>query len=231
MRRKTKSLWIEAGCALSIITLLFLFMLPKFFDAQNINNAKHFPDPFFQAAAEKFMEVLPGETYSAFEAAKKTGKITCREDVIDIRGIEYFKSLTEIDYQRVPPQPSSRIDLSQNLQLKMILISGAQTSELILPHTDTVRELICNQMGLTRLDVSFYPNLEKLACVENRIQSLDLSRNPKLRELFCRHNQLAELDLTHNPLLDTVFCVANPLKKLDTSKNPNLKTLVGFDRQ
>jgi Leucine-rich repeat (LRR) protein len=56
-------------------------------------------------------------------------------------------------------------------------------------------------MGLTSLDVSFFPHLVDLSCRGNQIAELDLSANPQLRRLECRDNLLRTLDVSENPSL------------------------------
>lgn len=243
MRRKSKKILTEFIASLVVFVILLYFTIPKFLDAQTINDEDHFPDPAFRVSVEEFMGVKPGGAFSASKAARKGGLLRCGENVRDLTGLEYFQSLTDI---RCWTTQVSNVDFSKNPALTTIELVNSPISSLDFSKNTNLKNLICFKLKLTELDVSRNPNLVKLHCMENQLTGIDVSSNPELRELICRdnpitqldlsknselrylccdNNLLTELDVTKNPGLDALYCLENRLTRLDVSKNPYLKYL------
>ena len=91
--------------------------------------------------------------------------------------------------------------------------------------------------GITELDVSKNPELEKLNAYELRLSKIDVTKNPKLKLLRLGRTvyvsdglypPIEEIDLSNNPELEDFECEGGHgpgygLKSLDLSKNPKLK--------
>ena len=129
--------------------------------------------------------------------------------------------LTELAYWGKTKFPGNLADFPN---LTRLSIRGVETT-LELSKNPKLKDLDCSYNGLTRLDVSVLPDLEKLVCDGNELVSLDLSRNPRLKELECSNNKLPELDVSALPDLEKLVCKGNKLVSLDLSRNPRLKEL------
>lgn len=243
VRRKTRNLLVEFSVVLAVLVVLLRVTIPRFLDAQTINDEKHFPDTAFRVAVEKFMGVEPEGSFSESEAARKEGLLNCTGNVSDLTGMEYFQSMSQI---RCWSSKLTHVDFSKNPHLESIELGYSAIASLDLSQNIELKNLICYKLELTQLDVSHNPNLILLHCMENQLTNIDVSKNPALRELICRDNPIAqldlsknselrylccdktavtELDLNHNPGLDRLYCQGNQLTWLDLSKNHSLKDL------
>lgn len=79
--------------------------------------------------------------------------------------------------------------------------------------------------GITALDVSHQPELERLDCAFNEINTLDVSNNPKLSTLICYSCNLSTLDLTAQTELKELFAKGNTFDAIDLSHNNKIRRL------
>jgi hypothetical protein len=86
-----------------------------------------------------------------------------------------------------------------------------------------LKELFCNDNGLTNLDLSQNINLVKLYCFNNQISYLATTHNLNLKTLECYSNQLTSLDISKNKELINLSCYSNKLQYLNTLNNENLE--------
>lgn len=129
--------------------------------------------------------------------------------------------LTELAYWGKTKFPGNLADFPN---LTRLSIRGVETP-LDLSKNSKLKDLDCSYNGLTRLDVSVLPDLEKLVCDGNELISLDLSRNPRLKELECSNNKLPELDVSALPDLEKLKCKWNAITSLDLSQTTKLVEL------
>ena len=129
--------------------------------------------------------------------------------------------LTELAYWGKTKFPGNLADFPN---LTRLSIRGVETP-LDLSKNSKLKDLDCSYNGLTRLDVSVLPDLEKLVCKGNKLVSLDLSRNPRLKELECSNNKLPELDVSALPDLEKLKCKWNAITSLDLSQTTKLVEL------
>jgi len=129
------------------------------------------------------------------------GMTVCGLEIANLKGIEVFASLTELNCN---DNLLTTLDLSNNKALKY---------------------LDCSYNQLTTLNVSNCPELEDFGCVKNQLTELDLSKNLQLKKLYCGSNQLTELDLSKNRLLEIVKCGYNQLARLFLAPNTALEEL------
>lgn len=128
--------------------------------------------------------------------------------------------LTELAYWGKTKFPGNLADFPN---LTRLSIRGVET--LDLSKNSKLKDLDCSYNGLTRLDVSVLPDLEKLVCDGNELVSLDLSRNPRLKELECSNNKLPELDVSGLSDLEKLKCKWNAITSLDLSQTTKLVEL------
>ncbi len=141
---------MNSKCYLLCLTLKFTFIsfLPVF--AQNINTPDNFPDPNFRSVVEKFMEVIPGGTFSAQDAASKTGMMDCAlMDIKDMKGIEFFSGINNLICYI---NSLTSLDLSKNLSLEWLDCSFNDLETLILPLHSNLNILDCSFNLLTDID-------------------------------------------------------------------------------
>ena len=129
--------------------------------------------------------------------------------------------LTELAYWGKTKFPGNLADFPN---LTRLSIRGVETP-LDLSKNSKLKDLDCSYNGLTRLDVSALPDLEKLVCKGNKLVSLDLSRNPRLKELECSNNKLPELDVSVLSDLEKLKCKWNAITSLDLSQTTKLVEL------
>lgn len=129
--------------------------------------------------------------------------------------------LTELAYWGKTKFPGNLADFPN---LTRLSIRGVETP-LDLSKNSKLKDLDCSYNGLTRLDVSVLPDLEKLVCKGNKLVSLDLSRNPRLKELECSNNKLPELDVSVLSDLEKLKCKWNAITSLDLSQTTKLVEL------
>ncbi len=107
------------------------------------------------------------------------------QNIANLKGIEYFTALTQLDcYDNL----LTSLDLSKNI---------------------AIVELRCDDNQLTELDVSKNTNLHQLYCGGNMLTALDISKNTSLITLDCQRNQLGSLDVSHNNALVWLLCWSN----------------------
>ena len=145
--------------------------------------------------------------------------------------------------------PISSLDISNNLQLKTLIVSycynltsldvskNTKLEELFYEYTPIVslntnsnallRLLHCGNTQITNLDISQNTNLIELECQELNITELDLSNNQSLEILICNGcSQLSSLNIANNPSLLYLMCTGmRNITELDITNNPLLISL------
>lgn len=139
-----------------------------------------------------------------------------------LQGIEYFESLTGLDYSY---NQLTSLDLSRNTALTELRCDYNQLPSLDVSRNTALTALYCNNNQLTTLDVSANTALTFLKCVSNQLTELDVSRNTALTELSCSGNPLTTLDISMNTALTKLYCAINELTTLDVSRNTALTEL------
>ena len=153
-------------------------------------NENNFPDDNFRNYIKTYK--AGGSDVLTVEQQKNVTTIEINnKGVSDLKGIEAFPNLTELDCGNNSIQ---KLDLRQNPML---------------------RKLICNTNQLTQLDLSKNPDIYYLNCSDNQLEQLDVSHLKDLVLLNCSNNDLAQLDVKNSIFLVTLNCSANQLTELD----------------
>lgn len=227
------------------------------FGARNINDSRHFPDPVFHQQVDWYMNLYKkGKPFSEYQASiqKKRFSIglilpTGKLFIATLNGIEYFKSLEELDCRDCTIH---EIDLRKNINLIHLSFSDVSVDKIQFPAGDKLESLSINNSQCGAIDLSIFPNLQhlvlnncklktldlskcpqlvELVCTSNQIAALDLSKTPKLQRLLCDENLLTALDLTSLKDLLYLSCATNQIAVLDVSQNVNLTTLICNNNQ
>lgn len=196
---------------------------PKFiFETSLPINEKNFPDANFR----KYIKgnIAGGRDVLTVEERSKVKIINInKKDISDLKGIEAFPNLTELDCGNNSIQ---KLDLRQNPMLITLKCNKNQLTQLDLSKNPDVDYLNCSENQLEQLDVS-HLKLEYLYCSHNDLEQLDVKNSKWLRELDCSKNELTKLDVdvTHKPNLVRVECQNNQLTSLILGENKMLRKL------
>ena len=185
-------------------------------------NDKNFPDANFR----KYIKgnIAGGRDVLTVEERSKVKIINInKKDISDLKGIEAFPNLTELDCGNNSIQ---KLDLRQNPMLITLKCNKNQLTQLDLSKNPDIDYLNCSENQLEQLDVS-HLKLEYLYCSNNDLEQLDVKNSKWLRELDCSKNELTKLDVdvTHKPNLERVECQNNQLTSLILGENKMLRKL------
>lgn len=145
--------------------------------------------------------------------------VTGGKKINSLSGIEYFTSLTRLDF---PGNQLTTLDVSKNTALTVLICGDNQLTTLDVSKNVHLTRLECSNNKLTILDVSKNTNLIELNCYWNQLTALNLGNNEVLERVYCTYNQLTTIDVSKNTALKKLECCNNKLKTLDVSKNTNL---------
>ena len=206
-------------------------------------NDKNFPDKKFRDYVSRNFDGNKKGYLTKTELDSVT-KIDIRhQSVSDLKGIEHFKNLTELDcsYNNLTSLDVSNntkleklhchnnqlegLDLSKNTKLTALGCSDNKLTSLNVSKNTKLITLICFNNRLTSLNVSNNTELTKLSCSENKLEGLDISKNAKLITLSCSINNLTSLNVSNTTELTTLWCAKNNLTSLNVSKNKKLTEL------
>ena len=185
-------------------------------------NEDNFPDPNFR----KYIKgnIAGGRDVLTVEERSKVKIINInKKDISDLKGIEAFPNLTELDCGNNSIQ---KLDLRQNPMLITLKCNKNQLTQLDLSKNPDIDYLNCSENQLEQLDVS-HLKLEYLYCSHNDLEQLDVKNSKWLRELDCSKNELTvlDVDVTHKPNLVRVECQNNQLTSLILGENKMLRKL------
>ena len=185
-------------------------------------NEKNFPDANFR----KYIKgnIAGGRDVLTVEERSKVKIINInKKDISDLKGIEAFPNLTELDCGNNSIQ---KLDLRQNPMLITLKCNKNQLTQLDLSKNPDIDYLNCSENQLEQLDVS-HLKLEYLYCSHNDLEQLDVKNSKWLRELDCSKNELTKLDVdvNHKPNLVRVECQNNQLTSLILGENKMLRKL------
>lgn len=186
-------------------------------------NEKNFPDPNFR----KYIKgnIAGGRDVLTVEERSKVKIINInKKDISDLKGIEAFPNLTELDCGNNSIQ---KLDLRQNPMLITLKCNKNQLTQLDLSKNPDIDYLNCSENQLEQLDVSHLKDLVMLDCSHNDLEQLDVRNSKFLETLYCSSNRLTELDadVTHKSSLVSVECQNNQLTSLILGENKMLRKL------
>ena len=186
-------------------------------------NEKNFPDPNFRNYIKTYK--AGGKNVLTVEQQRNVTTIEInKKGVSDLKGIEAFPNLTELDCGNNSIQ---KLDLRQNPMLRKLICNKNQLTQLDLSKNPDIYYLNCSENQLKQLDVSHLNDLTNLDCSHNDLEQLDVRNSKFLRVLYCSSNRLTELDadVKHKTQLVSVECQNNQLTSLILGQNKLLKKL------
>ncbi len=148
--------------------------------------------------------------------------------ISDLTGIEDFIALEQLTCQA---NPLSSIDLTNNVNLRVLFISHCDLTSLDLTNNVLLHHTNCSNNEIQSLDLSNNALLETFECHKNQIETLDFSGTPLIRYIDCSNNRLSELDVSQNQQLYWLRCNSNRLTRIDVSNCDTLQGLMCHDNE
>ena len=209
---------------------------------------------YFNASGNEIDEIK-------FSSKLKLRILNLEHNVLNALNIDALKTLSIIYLQDNPFTKATPLMIGSmpNLLVLEIAQIGHISSNFSLRNFPAIRSFDAyHTLGLTSVDPTGCPNLQRLSLdmtnvssvdltknpelqvlnvSDSRIKSLDLSKNSKIRELYISHSsgtvntdvKFEQIDISHCPELYYFFCSGNRFKTLDISKNPKLFTFACDD--
>lgn len=154
------------------------------------------------------------------------------KNISDLRGIEAFTSLLELD---ISNNNISSLDISKNLALEKLLASNNQLSYLDVSLNQSLNSIDVGENNISAIDVHLLKDLELLSIYKNQITEINLFSNINLISFIANDNQLKTVDFRENASLFHINLENNDLEHLmvkngnnsgisifNISDNPNL---------
>lgn len=226
---------ISALALAVLLTLMIVSVIPGGMlraaaeDAVEISET-NFPDSNFRQYVTDYCDTDSDGILSVSEIADVTAIDVNYKGITDLKGIEYFTALTELDCSN---NQLTALDLSRNTELRELVCAynyNYSTHERTLADLDVsqnpaLSKLNCTGNLLEDLNVRSNTALTELSCSSNSMQELDVSQNTALTELNCSDNELTSLNVEQNTALTKLNCSKNQLSSLDLSQNAELSDL------
>ena len=209
-----------------LFSLLSLLMIASA-RADVVINTTNFPDMNFRRYLLSQSYGYDGVLTNA-EIANVGSIYLLFEKVENLKGIEYFTSLTYLDCSG---NKLSSLDVSNNTRLLTLYCDNNQLTTINVSGCSALNRFTCGHNQLNTLDLSKNTNLKYLDCSYNLFGFLDVSKNTNLKNLYCRDNQLSSIDVSYNSMLEYFDCSGNQLTSLDLSNNNKLYYLYCYHNQ
>ena len=214
-----------------MISLLLVCMLVAFActaqadDGIAIDEA-HFPDESFRTYVLQQVD-MDGDGVLSAEEADDVELIYIDyyegdAPVASLQGIECFPELRGISVEEAE---LTEIDLSHNLMLSSLDISGNNLTELDVSMLPRLQELSANNNQLATIHFGENSKLEYLFIGGNRLSDLDISTLSGLEDLDVSNNQLTRIDVSNNLKVWEIKASHNPIGDIDVTHLSNLAGL------
>lgn len=142
--------------------------------------------------------------------------------IVNLKGIEYFTGVTELDCSHNNLQ---LLDLSTMTQLKKLDVSYNNLVEITFAKETVLEQINCSNNSLALLNLANFTTIKELDCSNNRIGLLNLAGLYNLTTLDCSDNALNTLSLDGLLALEQLYSDGNALVNLNVSSLKNLKVL------
>ena len=188
----------------------------------------NFPDAAFRQCLFDYYKFAKDGILTDEEIKNTTTLEVDWEDIKNLKGIEYFTALEELDCSG---NDLTEFDLSMNTKLHYLDCSDNELTMLNISNNQLLDTLYCNGNELTELDVSNNTALIYLDCYDNKLTELDVSKNTALVQLDFDFNQITSIDISKNIWLEELYCAGNGLTKLDVSTNQALEMIQCYNNK
>ena len=164
-------------------------------------------------------QYLLGTTYRIFEATTKGKKNV---------GVYTYNDDETITVFSMKNASLSSFDGSALTEAVCINVSNAGLSEITLPQSGKLRELLLDGNNFTSFDLTNYQSLYQLSLNSNKLTTIDLSKVPGLGLASITGNQLSSITLD-NAGLWMLYLNENNLTEISLDGAPNLQQLTLAD--
>ena len=178
----------------------------------------NFPDAAFRQCLFDYYKFAKDGILTDEEIKNTTTLEVDWEDIKNLKGIEYFTALEELDCSG---NDLTEFDLSMNTKLHYLACSYNELTMLNISNNVLLDTVYCEKNKLTELDVTKNTALVQLDFDRNQITSIDLSKNIWLEELYCAGNGLTKLDVSTIQALEMIQCYNNKIS------GQNMDNLIG----
>jgi len=186
-------------------------------------NALTFPDGNFrQYVLNNIDTTSPKGVLSQAEMQKVTQMDLAARGMKNLKGIEYFTALQELDCRR---NSLTELNVKKNTSLQILDCGANQLQELYLTNNTALQELYATGNRIACLDLSKNTALTTIYIPESRLEVLKLGKCAKLTLVDVSANRLKELDVTGCPNLSNLNVSLNKIHTLDVSQNMRLWNL------
>lgn len=188
----------------------------------------NFPDSVFREYLFEEYKFAKDGILTDEEIRKTTALDITWDYITNLKGIEYFTALEELDCRG---NEITELDLSGNTKLHYLNCSYNKITKLIISNNLLLDSLCCENNLLTELDVSNNTALISLEVYDNKLTQIDVTKNTALVELDFDRNQISSIDLSKNEWLETLYCAGNGITKLDLSANDELELIQCYNNK
>lgn len=143
-------------------------------------------------------------------------------EIEDLKGIEFFSAITELDASH---NNIKALDLSGLKQLKKLNVAYNNLTEIKFGQAYELEALDCSNNTLTALELAGFTKLLELNCSNNEIAVLNTAGLFNLKELNCSSNALSAINVENMTALEVLYCGGNGIVNINTSALKNLKVL------
>ena len=182
----------------------------------------NFPDAAFRHCLLEYYDFGEDGILTDKEINNTTTLEVDWEGIHNLKGIEYFTALKELDCQG---NYIIELDLSKNTRLTYLNCSYNELAKLNISNCTSLDTMFCYRNQLTELDVSNNTALIYLDCYNNKLSQLDVTKNTALMQLDFENNLISSIDLSKNIWLEELYCSGNKMTKLDVSVCERLELL------
>ena len=188
-------------------------------------NEKNFKDAIFRQYIETSIDVDRNGSLSSTEmAAVRNIDLKLYPQISYLDGIKYFTELTRLNCPNL--RQLSSVNLAQNNQLKEINCDNTGITKLTISNIKNLETLSCKNTKIKNLAFPTPCKLISIDCSGTELTKLKVGGLDKLENVVCSSTNITELDLRNNMMLESLICTNSPL---DTLLLPNNGILNKFD--
>ena len=148
------------------------------------------------------------------------------DEVVEINDVNFKDAFFRNDISLYDQDEDGWLDKLEIAMITTLNLNYSNIKDLSgIEYLSDLKKLSCNEISLSKLDVSKNKKLEFLECEKTGLTKLDLSQNTNLKRLYCSGNQIKKLDVSKLSKLEYLDCSENILETLDISKNAKLQVL------
>lgn len=140
----------------------------------------------------------------------------------DLKGIEFFTGITELDASH---NNIKTLDLSGLGQLKKLNVAYNNLTEIKFGQSYGLEAVDCSNNSLTMLELAGFSKVSELNCSDNAIAVLNTAGLFNLKVLDCSGNALSAINVENLAALEVLYCGGNGIVNMNVSALKNLKVL------